>query len=228
MKRFSIAKCLIVLALTSLLYADGIFAQNHAMFGLGQKNRGQQRLRPGDDQVGRPVPPRFKRNPVPLGGNPGLENRPNMNPAVNALQKQRQKLLMEALNLTPDQRMRVMEIRRSYDDQGIAAGRRLRQARNALDRALMSETYNEALIKEYTEELAAAQAEQIRVNTRVRAEFRKTLTPDQVRRYIEKEREIQRQIREAKERELFDQPNRPPNQQQPPDRDGLDMLELFR
>jgi Spy/CpxP family protein refolding chaperone len=225
MKRFSITNCLIILAVTSLLYADSLFAQNRGKFVGGQKNRGQQRLRPGDGQLGRPVRPRLR---DPIGGNADLNNRPNRNPAVNALQKQRQRLLMEALSLTPDQRMRIMEIRRLHDDEAIAAGRRLRQARNALDRALMSETYSEALIKEYAEELAAAQAEQIRVNTRVRAEFRKTLTPDQVRRYIDKEREIQRQIREAKERELFDQPNRPPNQQQPPDRDGLDMLELFR
>jgi Spy/CpxP family protein refolding chaperone len=228
MKRFSITNCLIVLAVASLLHTDSLFAQIRGKFGGGQKNRGQQRLRPGDVQGRRPIPPRFKRNPVPLGDNPNLNNRPNMNPAVNALQKQRQRLLMEALNLTPDQRMRVMEIRRLHDDDAIAAGRRLRQARNALDRALMSETYSEALIKEYAEELAAAQAEQIRVNTRVRAEFRKTLTPDQVRRYIEKEREIQEQMRQLKRDELLNQPNRPPNQQQPPDRDGLDMLELFR
>jgi Spy/CpxP family protein refolding chaperone len=227
MKRFSIANCLIVLALTSLLHADSVFAQARK-FGVGQKNKGQQRLQPGDGQVVRPrkMPPPF-RSEVPQGRMPG-GNPGNRNPAINALQRQRQKLLIEALSLTPDQRMRIGEIKRLHDDDAIAAGRRLRQARNALDRALMSETYNEALIKNYTEELAAAQAEQIRINTRVRAEFRKTLTPEQVRRYIEKEQEIQRQIREEKRKELLTEPNRPPNQQQELEHDGLDMLELFR
>lgn len=227
MKKFSIINCLIALALTSLLNADGVLAQKGGKFI--QKNKGQQRLQPGDGQLGgqRKFPP-LNRPPVQPGGNPGMNNPGNMNPEIMALQRQRQKLLREALSLTPDQQRRVMEIQRSHDDENIAVGRRLRQARNALDRALMSETYSDALIKEYTEELVAAQAEQIRINARVRAEFRKALTPQQVRRYIEKEKEIQRQIREAKERELFDQPNRPPNQQPPPDRDGLDMLELFR
>ncbi len=222
MKRLLIANCLIALALTSLLHADSGFAQNRGKLERFQKNK-NQRLQPGDGQLGRPrkVPP-FNREQVPPGGNLG-----NRNPEIMALQRQRQKLLMEVLSLTPDQRMRVMEIRRSYDDQGVAAGRRLRQARNALDRALMSETYNEALIKEYTEELVAAQAEQIRINIRVRAEFRKTLTPEQVRRYIEKEREIQRQIREEKEKDLLrQQENRPPSTDK--DGDELDMLELFR
>jgi Spy/CpxP family protein refolding chaperone len=224
MKRFSITNCLIVLALTSLLHADSVFAQARK-FGVGQKNKGQQRLQPGDGQVGRPrkMPPPFRPQDGITGVRPG-----NRNPAINVLQRQRQRLLIEALSLTPDQRMRIGEIKRLHDDDAIAAGRRLRQARNALDRALMSETYNEALIKNYTEELAAAQAEQIRINTRVRAEFRKTLTPEQVRRYIEKEQEIQRQIREEKRKELLTEPNRPPNQQQELERDGLDMLELFR
>jgi Spy/CpxP family protein refolding chaperone len=216
--------------LTSLLNADGVWAQS----GRFQKNKAQK-LQQNEDRIRQQrVPPAFKRQ-VPFGGapgnNPGLAERLN-NPAINAIQKQRKRLLMEALSLTPDQRMRVMEINRSHDEEAIVAGRRLRIARGQLDRALMSETYNEALIKQYTEELAAAQAEQIRINARVRAEFRSVLTIDQVRRYIEKEKEINRQIREEKEKELLNQQNRPPNQQQELDKDrindDIDFLDLFK
>ena len=227
MRRFSIGICLIALVFASLCKADEVFAQSGARI----KNKMQQRLGEGDGQVpprNQKARPNFNRRPLGGMGNPDLENRPFINPQIAALQKARPRLVMEALNLTPVQQARVMEIRRAHDEEAIATGRRLRQARNALDRALMSDVYNEVVVKEYTEELVAAQAEQIRINARMRAEIRKILTPEQVRRFIEKDREIQRQIRQIKEDQVMNQGNRPPNQQQPPDRDGLDMLDLFR
>jgi Spy/CpxP family protein refolding chaperone len=227
MKRFSIAICSIALTFACLFAVDGVFAQRGKL-----KNQGQ-RIVPGEGQV---IPPRQKQRPNfdrrPLGGlaggNPDVENRPFINPRIAALQKARPRLVMEALNLTPTQQARVREIRQTHDDEAIAVGRRLRQARNALDRALMNDVYNEVIVKEYTEELVAAQAEQIRMNARMRAEIRKTLTPEQVRRFIEKDREIQRQIRQIKEEQLFNQENRPPNQKPPQERDGLDLLDLFQ
>src|SRR5205814_1119484 len=136
------------------------------------------------------------------------------------------------LNLTPDQQMRVREFARSHDDESAMIGRRLRQSRNALDRALMSESFNEPLIKRLTEEFVAAQADQVRLNTRVRAEFRTVLTPEQVRRFIEKEKEIQQQMRDEKLKEFSNQQgNRPPDKE----KDGFDdedeemaLLDLIR
>jgi hypothetical protein len=46
-----------------------------------------------------------------------------------------------------------------------------------------------------------------------------------VRRFIEKDREIQRQIRQIKEEQIFNQDNRPPTQKPPQERDGQDLLE---
>jgi Spy/CpxP family protein refolding chaperone len=229
MKRFSIAICLIVLAFAFLCGAETGFAQSGAR-RIIKNNRQQRRLEAVEGQRIPPrnqgVPGKFNRGNL---GNPDVDNRPIFNPRIAALQKARPRLIMEALNLTPAQQARVREIRQTHDDEAIAVGRRLRQARTALDRALMGEIYNEVIIKEYTDELIAAQAEQIRINARMRAEIRKTLTPEQVRRFIEKDKEIQRQIRDLKIQEANEQFNRPLDQQQkPPDKDGMDLLDLFR
>jgi Spy/CpxP family protein refolding chaperone len=225
MKRFAIAICLVALIFASLCNADKSFAQNGRF-----KKAQQQRLGAGDGQLPpRNQKPRLNINRGPLG-DPDQNNRPFLNPRIAALQKARPRLIMEALNLTPAQQMRVKEIRDAHDEEAVAVGRRLRQARNALEQALMGEIYNEVIIKEYTQELIAAQGEQIRINTRMRAEIRKILTPEQVRRFIEKDKEIQRQIREIKQQELSEQPNRPPEPQKPPGPgdEEMDLLDLFR
>ncbi|MBI3651109.1 MAG: Spy/CpxP family protein refolding chaperone [Acidobacteria bacterium] len=232
MKKNFLTLCLIVLAFASLMNADSVRAQN----GHFQKNK-TQKLQPNEGQLGRPgnqrkLPPIFNPRRFPSGNKGGLDNRPN-NPAIVALQKQRKRMLMEALGLTPEQRLRIANIDRQHQDDAAAIGRRLRQSRAALDHALMSETYNEALVKQLTEEVATAQAEQIRLNVRVRSEFRSVLTNEQVHRFIEKEREIQQQLRELKQRELMNQQET----QKPPDKekDGFDeqdvesaLLDLIR
>ncbi|MEK6324310.1 MAG: hypothetical protein AABN33_21940 [Acidobacteriota bacterium] len=121
-------------------------------------------------------------------------NRP-FNP--NQLKKQQlQQRVMQAIGLRPEQRMRMQEIRRSHDDQLIGAGRRLRQARQALDRAIMSEPYSEAEVRRATEALAAAHADKIRLDASVRAQVRGVLTPDQVQRFHQFEREMRRGMKE--------------------------------
>jgi Spy/CpxP family protein refolding chaperone len=108
---------------------------------------------------------------------------------------------MQAIGLTPAQRMRIQEIRRSHDDDVITAGRRIRQARQALDRAIMNETYSESEVRRATEALAAAQAEKIRLDSNVRAQVRGVLTPEQVQRFHQLQREMRRDMREQQERE---------------------------
>ena len=108
----------------------------------------EQRLESaGDPQVGQ------RRFP------PGGVNRPPLNmpqgnrqPGANQARKQRlQQMLMQRLDLRPEQRLRMQEIRRSHDDEVISTGRRLRQAHTALDRAIMSENYNEEAVRRAVE-----------------------------------------------------------------------------
>ncbi|HZM91291.1 MAG TPA: hypothetical protein VFF31_32515 [Blastocatellia bacterium] len=136
---------------------------------------------------------------APFGFPPPGRTRP-LNP--NAVKKQElQQRLMQAIGLSSTQRMRIQEIRRSHDDDVIAAGRRIRQARQALDRAIMNETYNESEVRRATEALAAAQADKIRLDSSVRAQVRGVLTSDQVQRFHQLQREMRRDMKEQQQRE---------------------------
>jgi Spy/CpxP family protein refolding chaperone len=125
----------------------------------------------------------------------------------NQLKKQQlQQRLMQAIGLTPEQRSRMQEIRRSHEDETLAAGRHLRQARQALDRAIMSEPYNEAEVHRATEALATAQADKIRLDASVRAQVRGVLTPEQVQRFHQLQREMRQQIQQEREQERESKP----------------------
>lgn len=148
-----------------------------------------------------------RRNPLPPGrgvnrplGIPPLgRNRP-MGP--NQVRKQQlQQRLMQAIGLSSDQRMRMQEIRRSHVDELAAAGRRLRQSRQALDQAIMSDPYNEADVRRATEALAAAQADKIRIDVAVRSQVRGVLTPDQVQRFHQLQREMRREMKDQQQKE---------------------------
>lgn len=161
--------------------------------------------------VGRtpPINPQVRRNNrVPLGQR-GV-NRPIGDPQIgrnrplgpNQIRKQQlQNRLMQAIGLTQSQRMRMQEIRRSHVDELAAAGRRLRQSRQALDQAIMSEPYSEADVRRATEALAAAQADKIRIDATVRSQVRGILTPDQVQRFHQLQREMRREMKEQQQRE---------------------------
>jgi len=138
-------------------------------------------------------------NRPPLGVPQPGRNRP-LNP--NIIRKQQlQQRVMQAIGLTPGQRMRIQEIRRSHEDDVISAGRRVRLARQALDRAIMNDTYNEAEVRRATEALAAAQADKIRVDSTVRSQVRGVLTSDQVQRFHQLQREMRRDMKEEQRRD---------------------------
>ncbi len=138
-------------------------------------------------------------NRPPFGIPQAGRNRP-LNP--NQLRKQQlQQRVMQAIGLAPAQRMRIQEIRRSHDDDVISAGRRIRQARQALDRAIMNETYSELEVQRATEALAAAQGDKIRLDANVRAQVRGVLTSDQVQRFHQLQREMRRDMKEQQQRD---------------------------
>ena len=155
-----------------------------AIAAVGVSTQGQVRrnngLGPGQRGINRP----------PFGGGQAGRN-------PNQIKKQElQRRVMQAIGLTPGQRMRIQEIRRSHDDEVISAGRRIRQARQALDRAIMDETYNESEVRRATEALAAAQGDKIRLDSSVRAQVRGVLTSEQVQRFHQLQREMRRDLKE--------------------------------
>jgi Spy/CpxP family protein refolding chaperone len=132
---------------------------------------------------------------------------------------------MQAIGISPEQRMRMQEIRRTHDDEIISAGRRLRQARQALDRAIMSEQFNEAEVRRATEALTAAQADRIRLDASVRAQVRGVLTTDQVQRFHQLQREMRREMREQQQDQQKE--TGPNGNKNVPDLEELDLLLLF-
>jgi len=133
-------------------------------------------------------------NRPPLGDPQAGRDRP-LKP--NQIKRQQlQQRVMQAIGLTPAQRMRIQDIRRSHDDDVISAGRRIRQARQALDRAIMNENFSEADVRRATEALAAAQADKIRLDANVRSQVRGVLTTEQVQRFHQLQREMRRDMRE--------------------------------
>ncbi len=141
----------------------------------------------------------------------GLKNLP---PAAPGQKQRLQQQLIQRLGLSDEQRLRMADIRQNNEENIIIAGRRLRQARAQLDRAIMNENFDEKFIEARIEELVAAQAEVTRLQTRIRAQLRSVLTPEQVTRLKTLEREMRERLREQRELgprgQNFNEPNPPP------------------
>ncbi|HEY0386708.1 MAG TPA: Spy/CpxP family protein refolding chaperone [Pyrinomonadaceae bacterium] len=179
----------------------------------------------GDPQIGQRRFPRGPNRPLP-------DPQANRQPGANQVKKQRlRQMVMQRLALTPDQRVRMQEIRRSHEDETISTGRRLRQARAALDRAIMSESYNEDAVRRATEELAAAQADKIRLESRIRSQVRGVLTSEQVLEFNRLQREMRREMQQQKRGMQQDRtgPAEPlvPTSRPPLDNDDRDLLSLL-
>lgn len=175
-----------------------------------------------------------RRNNRLPGGQRGINRppfgvpQPGRNRPLNPNQLKRQQLqqrVMQAIGISPEQRMRMQEIRRNHDDEVISAGRRLRQARQALDRAIMSEQFNEAEVRRATEALAAAQADKTRLDASVRTQVRGVLTAAQVQRFHQFQREMRREIREQQRDEQKEMG--PNGNRNVPDLEEFDLLLLF-
>jgi Spy/CpxP family protein refolding chaperone len=165
----------------------------------------------------------------PRPGNPRLGRRPGALPRNLEQKRLLQQRLMQAIGLTPEQHARMKEIRRGHDDEVIAAGRRLRQARRSLDLAIMSERYDESTVRRATDELAAAQADKIRLESKIRAEVRGVMTPDQVTRFHQLERQMRQEMRQRnlEEREKETSEPAPPNPRPPLGNDRSDLIDLL-
>ena len=163
-------------------------------------------------------------NRPPFGIPQPGRNRP-LNP--NVLKKQQlQQRVMQAIGLSPTQRMRIQEIRRSHDDDVIAAGRRIRQARQALDHAIMNETYSESEVRRATEALAGAQADKIRLDSNVRSQVRGVLTSDQVQRFHQLQREMRRDMKEQQQRDQEKEMD-PQGRANAPKPDDIDLADFL-
>lgn len=112
---------------------------------------------------------------------------------------------IEQLRLSPEQRQRIRAIFEENKGERQMTNRRLREANLALDQALDSEPVNEAVIDERLNDLAAAQAAQMRMRIQTEIKIRRELRPEQLATL----RRLRLQMRD------FMDAQRPPNRQRP-------------
>jgi Spy/CpxP family protein refolding chaperone len=101
--------------------------------------------------------------------------------------------LMKRLNLTPEQRAQLREIRRQREAEARELTRRVRLARRALDEAIYADAVDEALVEQRTRALSEAQAAALRLRAATELKVRSVLTPEQLRAFRQLRRQAQRQ-----------------------------------
>jgi len=84
------------------------------------------------------------------------------------------------LQLTPDQRQRVRVILEENKVERQSINRRVREANVALDQALDADRTDENVIEQRINDLATAQAAQMRMRIHTEMKIRRELTPEQV------------------------------------------------
>ena len=84
------------------------------------------------------------------------------------------------LNLTPEQRQRIRTIFETNKTERQSTNRRFREANLALTQALDAEPIDENVIDQRLNELAAAQAAQMRMRIQIELKIRRELTPEQL------------------------------------------------
>jgi Spy/CpxP family protein refolding chaperone len=84
------------------------------------------------------------------------------------------------LQLTPDQRQRVRIILEENKNERQSINRRVREANVALDQALDADRTDENMIEQRINDLATAQAAQMRLRIHTEMKIRRELTPEQL------------------------------------------------
>ena len=87
---------------------------------------------------------------------------------------------IEQLRLAPEQRQRIRLILEENKDERQSINRRLREANVALDQALDADSIDETVIDQRVNELAAAQAAQMRMRIQTEVKIRRELRPEQL------------------------------------------------
>lgn len=112
---------------------------------------------------------------------------------------------IEQLRLTPDQRQAVRRIVADTRLERQATNRRLREANVALDQALDNGPNDENLIEQRINEVAAAQAAQLRLRIHTEMRIRRLLNPEQLATL----RRLRLQLRDVMAPQRMNNPRRP-------------------
>lgn len=127
------------------------------------------------------------------------------------------------LNLTPEQREQIRSIRQQTNDERVAINQRVAEANRALEAALDSDNPEEAAVEQKIRDVAAAQAEAMRMRISTEVKIRRVLTVEQrgiLRMLRQEARETQRHRLEMRDQRLRRREDRP-NLRNQRNRDGL-------
>jgi len=112
---------------------------------------------------------------------------------------------IDQLNLTPEQRQRIRMIFEENKDERQMTSRRVREANVALDQALDGEPIDENLVEQRLNDLAVAQAAQMRMRIRTEMKIRRILRPEQLATL----RRLRLQLRDVVAPQRMTNPRRP-------------------
>ena len=115
---------------------------------------------------------------------------------------------IEQLRLTPDQRQAIRRIMAENRDERQSTNRRLREANVALDQALDAEPTDENLVEQRINEVATAQAAQLRMRIHTEMRIRRVLRPEQVATL----KRLRLQVRDVMNPQRRNNPRAPANQ----------------
>ena len=107
-------------------------------------------------------------------------------------------LMLERLELTSDQKDRVKQIVDSHREDQQAIGKRMMAAHNALESAITTGAFDEALIRTRAADVAAVEADETVLRARIYAEVLQILTSEQQSKLKTMQAEMQ-QRREQRE-----------------------------
>ena len=87
---------------------------------------------------------------------------------------------IQHLHLTPEQRQQIRRLTQETREERQTTNFRLREANNALDRALDADPIDENLVEQRINEVAAAQTAQTRMRVQMEMRIRRLLNPEQI------------------------------------------------
>lgn len=104
------------------------------------------------------------------------------------------------LNLTPEQRQKIREIREQTKAERVAINQRLRETNQALEAALDADSPDDAIVEQRVRDAAAAQAASMRMRISTEVKIRRVLSPEQ----LVTLRALRQQAREARRDRVLD------------------------
>ncbi|MFL6257845.1 MAG: Spy/CpxP family protein refolding chaperone [Pyrinomonadaceae bacterium] len=154
---------------------------------------------------------------LPLCATAQQQEEPQAQQPATPQQPARKLNLMQRLNLSPEQRQQLREIRTQSDAEMRAHTRRVRLARRALDEAIYADSVDEELIAQRSRELSQAQSALTLLRASTELKIRRVLTSEQLQLFRTLRQQAQRQLMLQRRMNRALRPSATPSPSEPDD-----------